>query len=376
MGNKYWFPSAVFHGKVNYQVEIKTESGIISELNVGVEKSPDALFVNGMALPGFIDTHCHGGGGFFFSNQERENLETIAKFHLINGTTTLFASLVSEDKEILRAQVSHLGSLLPLSTIAGIHLEGPWLSTVFNGAHDPSSLRAPESSEILELFEAAKGYLAAVTVAPELDNAIEMISLLTSLGVTVAIGHTDANAEETVSAIDAGAKVVTHFYSCMRPISHRISTLALESLYNQRIHLEFILDGSHIQKKAIQLLLDVAKDRLIAVTDAISAAGMPDGELNLGKVSVVVQDGVAKLKGSDLLAGSTLTMNRAYKFLMDNFKVSPVDAVAYFSGNPAKIYRLGNIGSIEVGNSANLVVVNTDNEVISVVFEGEIVSPI
>jgi N-acetylglucosamine-6-phosphate deacetylase len=376
MGNKFWFESAVFQGKVNYQVEIQVESGVISEVNVGVEKSPNVLFLKGMALPGFIDTHCHGGGGFFFSNKDKENLETIAKFHLVNGTTTLFASLVSEDKETLRAQVNHLGSLLPLQTIAGIHLEGPWLSTVFNGAHDPSTLRDPESTEIMELFEASKGYLAAVTIAPELSNAIEMISLLDSLGVTVAIGHTDANAEETVSAIKAGAKVVTHFYSCMRPISHRVSTLALEALYNKDIHLEFILDGSHIQKKAIQLLLDVAKDRLVAVTDAISAAGMPDGELTLGKVSVVVQDGVAKLKGSELLAGSTLTMNRAYKFLMDNFEVSPVDAVAYFSGNPAKIYKLANVGSIEVGKRANFVIVNTDNEVIDVVFDGEIVSPI
>lgn len=376
MGNKFWFESAVFQGKVNYQVEIEVDSGIISEVKVGVEKPPDALFLNGMALPGFIDTHCHGGGGFFFSDQEKENLETIAKFHLVNGTTTLFASLVSEDKETLRAQVHHLGSLLPFSTIAGIHLEGPWLSTVFNGAHDPSSLRDPESTEIMELFEASKGNLAAATIAPELNNAIEMIALLDSLGVIVAIGHTDANAEETVFAIKAGAKVVTHFYSCMRPISHRVSTLALEALYNKDIHLEFILDGSHIQKKAIQLLLDVAKDRLVAVTDAISAAGMPDGELNLGKVSVVVQDGVAKLKGSELLAGSTLTMNRAYKFLMDNFEVSPVDAVAYFSGNPAKIYKLASVGSIEVGKRANFVVVNTANEVVSVVFEGEIVSPI
>jgi N-acetylglucosamine-6-phosphate deacetylase len=373
MGNKFWFPSAVFEGKVNYQVQIEVDSGVISEVKVGVVKSPNVLHLDGMALPGFIDTHCHGGSGFFFSDHLRENLESIAIFHLVNGTTTLFASLVSEDRGTLLAQVSRLGSLLPLSTIAGIHLEGPWLSTHFNGAHDPSSLRAPESSEVLELFKASKGNLAAVTIAPELNDAIEVVSLLSSLGVTVALGHTDANAEETVSAINAGARVVTHFYSCMRPISHRVSTLALESLYNQNIYLEFILDGSHIQKKAIQLLLDVAKDRLIAVTDAISAAGMPDGELSLGKVSVVVQGGVAKLRGSDLLAGSTLTMSRAYKFLMDNFKVNPVDAVAYFSGNPAKIYNLDNVGSIEVGKRANFVVVNTDNEVVTVVFEGEIV---
>jgi N-acetylglucosamine-6-phosphate deacetylase len=135
------------------------------------------------------------------------------------------------------------------------------------------------------------------------------------------------------------------------------------------------LDGSHIQKKAIQLLLDVAKDRLIAVTDAISAAGMPDGELNLGNVSVIVKNGIANIKGSDLLAGSTLTMRSAYKFLMDNFEVSHVDAVAFFSGNPAKIYNLENVGSIEVGKRANFVVVNSKNEVKTVILEGKVVSP-
>jgi N-acetylglucosamine-6-phosphate deacetylase len=213
-----------------------------------------------------------------------------------------------------------------------------------------------------------------VTIAPELNHAIEIIALLESLGVTVALGHTDANAEQTLSAINVGARVVTHFYSCMRPISHRVSTLALEALYNEEIYLEFILDGSHIQKKAIQLLLDVAKDRLIAVTDAISAAGMPDCELTLGNVSVIVKNGIANLKGTDLLAGSTLTMKNAYKFLMDNFDVHPVEAVAYFSGNPAKIYKLEKVGSIEVGKNANFVVVNSKHEVETVIFEGKVVS--
>jgi len=374
--DKFWFASAVFEGKIHYQVQIGIESGFINEINVGVEKTIDDLTFEAMVLPGFIDTHCHGGGGYFFSNPDSEKIESIAKFHLNNGTTTLFASLVSEDAATLESQVRQLGSVLPLLTIAGIHLEGPWISAKFNGAHDPGSLRAPDLSEVKNLLDASNGKLLSVTIAPELNHALEIIALLESAGVTVALGHTDADAEQTSSAINAGARVVTHFYSCMRPISHRVSTLALESLYNDKINLEFILDGSHIQKKAIQLLLDVAKDRLIAVTDAISAAGMPDGELTLGNVSVVVKNGVAKLKGSDLLAGSTLTMKKAYKYLMDNFKVSPIDAVAFFSGNPAKIYNLENVGSIEVGKRANFVVVNTNNEVETVIFEGKVVSSI
>jgi N-acetylglucosamine-6-phosphate deacetylase len=373
--DKFWFQSAVFEGKIHSKVQIRVESGIIHEINIGVEKSSDGLAFEDMALPGFIDTHCHGGGGYFFSNEDSKNMESISKFHLENGTTTLFASLVSEDVATLESQVRRLGSFLPLATIEGIHLEGPWLSKHFNGAHDPDNLRTPDHSEVRNLIDASDGNLLSVTIAPELDHAIEIITLLESFGVTVALGHTDANAEQTSSAINAGARVVTHFYSCMRPISHRASTLALESLYNDQIYLEFILDGSHIQKKAIHLLLDVAKDRLIAVTDAISAAGMPDGELNLGNVSVIVKNGIANIKGSDLLAGSTLTMRSAYKFLMDNFEVSHVDAVAFFSGNPAKIYNLENVGSIEVGKRANFVVVNSKNEVETVILEGKVVSP-
>jgi len=373
--DRFWFESAVFDGKINYQVQITVESEVIREITVGVEKPLDVLHFDAMAMPGFIDTHCHGGGGYFFSDQDPNNIESIAKFHLANGTTTLFASLVSEDAVTLESQVKRLGSLLPLSTIAGIHLEGPWISSEFNGAHDPGALRTPDPSEVKKLIEASNKKLLSVTIAPELNQAVEIISLLESFGVTVALGHTGASAEQTVSAINAGARVVTHFYSCMKPISHRISTLALESLYNEAIYLEFILDGSHIQKNAIQLLLDVAKDRLVAVTDAISAAGMPDGELTLGNVSVIVKNGVAHLKGTELLAGSTLTMKNAFKFLMDNFEVNPVDAAAYFSGNPAKIYNLKNVGSIEVGKLANFVIVNSNNEVETVILGGKIVSP-
>ena len=373
--DRFWFESAVFDGKINYQVQITVESEVIREITVGVEKPLDVLHFDAMVMPGFIDTHCHGGGGYFFSDQDPNNIESIAKFHLANGTTTLFASLVSEDAVTLESQVKRLGSLLPLSTIAGIHLEGPWISSEFNGAHDPGALRTPDPSEVKKLIEASNKKLLSVTIAPELNQAIEIISLLESFGVTVALGHTGANAEQTVSAINAGARVVTHFYSCMKPISHRASTLALESLYNEAIYLEFILDGSHIQKNAIQLLLDVAKDRLVAVTDAISAAGMPDGELTLGNVSVIVKNGVAHLKGTELLAGSTLTMKNAFKFLMDNFEVNPVDAAAYFSGNPAKIYNLKNVGSIEVGKLDNFVIINSNNEVETVVLEGKIVSP-
>jgi N-acetylglucosamine-6-phosphate deacetylase len=141
-------------------------------------------------------------------------------------------------------------------------------------------------------------------------------------------------------------------------------------LYDKDVFLEFILDGTHIITEAIQLLLDTAREKLIAVTDAISAAGSSDGEIQLGNIAVVVKDGVAKIKGSELLAGSTLTMDRAFKFLMQNFDVSYVEAAKFFAGNAAMKYQLQDVGTLTSGNLANIVVVNSNHEVEAVIFRG------
>jgi N-acetylglucosamine-6-phosphate deacetylase len=190
----------------------------------------------------------------------------------------------------------------------------------------------------------------------------------------VALGHTDADAKITREAIDSGASIITHFYSAMRPISHRVSSLALEALYDKDVFLEFILDGTHIIPEAIQLLLDTAREKLISVTDAISAAGSIDGEIQLGNIAVVVKDGVAKIKNSELLAGSTLTMDRAFKFLMQNFDVSYMEAAKFFAGNAAMKYQLPNVGEIKCGNFADIVIVNSSHEIEAVLFRGNRVS--
>jgi N-acetylglucosamine-6-phosphate deacetylase len=221
-----------------------------------------------------------------------------------------------------------------------------------------------------ELILTSNNTILSVTIAPEIDGAIEAIKLLVGKGIVVALGHTDADAKITREAIDSGASVITHFYSAMRPISHRVSSLALEALYDKDVFLEFILDGTHIIPEAIQLLLDTARHKLIAVTDAISAAGSSDGEIQLGNIAVVVKDGVAKIKNSELLAGSTLTMDRAFKFLMQNFDVSYIEAAKFFAGNAAMKYELPEVGTLEPGNLANIVVVDLNHEIEAVFFRG------
>jgi len=370
MLTKYWFPTAVIGENLEKSVRIVVDEGKITKIQCAVDPTTDDLIINGVALPGFIDTHCHGGNGFFFSDSKIANIESIAEFHLQKGTTTLFASLVTQESSILLEQVGRLGSNIPFLTVAGMHLEGPWLSEKFCGAHDISALRKPDKSEIEELFSTSNNTIISVTIAPEIEGALEAITLLKSLGVVVALGHTDADAKITREAIDCGASIITHFYSAMRPISHRVSSLALEALYDKDVFLEFILDGTHIIPDAIQLLLDTARHKLIAVTDAISAAGSSDGEIQLGNIAVVVKNGVAKIKNSELLAGSTLTMDRAFKFLMQNFEVSYVEAAKFFAGNAAMKYQLPEVGTIEPGNLANIVVVNLNHDIEAVLFRG------
>jgi len=370
MLTRYWFSTAVIGENLEKSVRVEVDEGKITTIQCDTEPTNGDLVINGVALPGFIDTHCHGGNGFFFSNSNIANLESIAEFHLQKGTTTLFASLVTQEASILLEQVGRLGSNIPFLTVAGIHLEGPWLSEKFCGAHDISALRKPDKSEIEELILASNNTIISVTIAPEIEGALEAIKLLISKGIVVALGHTDADAKITRDAIDCGASIITHFYSAMRPISHRVSSLALEALYDKDVFLEFILDGTHIIPEAIQLLLDTARQKLIAVTDAISAAGSSDGEIQLGNIAVIVKDGVAKIKGSELLAGSTLTMDRAFKFLMQNFSVSYVEAAKFFAGNAAMKYELPEVGSLKPGNLANIVVVNSNHEIEGVFLRG------
>lgn len=370
MLTKYWFPSAVIGDFLKQDVEITVNDGLIEEIEFNTDPASDAIQINGVALPGFIDTHCHGGNGYFFSDTEFENVLSIAEFHLQRGTTSLLASLVTQSESMLKEQVSRLSAFVPFSTVRGIHLEGPWLSLKYCGAHDSSQLRSPDVNEIQNLIHESNNKIISVTLAPEIDGAMAAIDFLKANGIVIALGHTDADSQVTREAIERGSKVVTHYYSAMRPISHRISSLALEALYDEDIFLEIILDGTHIIPEAVKLLLDIAKHKLIAVSDAISAAGSQDGEIKLGSIVVEVKNGVAKIKGSDLLAGSTLTMKVAFKFLMENFKIEYVEAAKIFASNAALKYNFTDVGVIGAGKRADIVVVNSQHDIISVIHQG------
>ena len=261
--------------------------------------------------PGYIDLHCHGGAGFYFSDPDPANIRIAIEFHKTHGTNQLVASLITDSVENLHSQIERLVPFFRDGSIAGIHLEGPYLSHARCGAHSANLLRTPNLNEVKSLLEIGDGAISMITIAPELDGALEVISFLSKSKVIAAIGHSAGTYDDAIKAVDAGASLVTHFSNGMSKLRDGEKTFATALLYESSIPLELIVDGHHVSKEDIALIADVASDRIVLVTDAIAAAGQLDGDYMIGSLEVEVVDGTARLKSNGALAGSTLTMKKA-----------------------------------------------------------------
>jgi N-acetylglucosamine-6-phosphate deacetylase len=344
--------SAVIDGQIYENVEITIDEGIITAVDFEGNSEAERVY-SGILIPGFIDIHSHGGGGFYFSDPNPSHVNQAIEVHRSAGTTSQIASLVTADIPTLKNQISSLIPLVNSGALVGIHLEGPYLSSVKCGAHDPHLLRTPVLGEVKSLIEVGQGSIRMITIAPELEGAIECIRWLTSEGIVAAIGHSDADAATTRRAIDAGAQVVTHFSNAM---SKNLSdeSMATQVLSDSSIALELINDGVHVAKDVIKTVIEMALQRTILVTDAMSAAGSSDGMYSIGGLEVEVKDSIARLVRNGSLAGSTLTMEQAFLNFMNKDGVSLIDAVYASSTLPAKILRLEKVGSIAIGNKANI----------------------
>ncbi len=255
-------------------------------------------------LPGFVDMHVHGGGGASFTEGTAEQARQAAEFHRRRGSTSLVASLVTAPVATLEARAAMLAGLADEGVIAGIHLEGPFLAPARRGAQDPRHMIAPDVTVFERLHAAARGHLRVITLAPELPGAAAVIKAAVRSGVTAAIGHTDATADVTAAAIDAGASHATHLYNGMRPPHHREPGAAGALLDRDEVSCEVIADGAHLHGITIRLTARAAgPGRLVLITDAMAAAGMPDGSYRLGSMSVSVTGGVARLAGHPGPAG-------------------------------------------------------------------------
>lgn len=261
----------------------------------------------------YIDLHCHGGGGYYFSDPDPSNVEAAIAFHKSHGTSRLLASLVTESIDDLKLQIKRLLPFFKDGSIAGIHLEGPYLAAARCGAHNPNLLKRPSVAEITDLISLGEGAIKMITIAPELDGALEAISYLSNNQVIAAIGHSAGTYESAMNAVDAGAGLVTHFSNGMSKLKDGDNTFASALLYDTNLPLELIVDGHHVSADDVSVITEVAGDRIVFVTDAMAASGQPDGDYLIGDLEVVVSQGVARLKSNGALAGSTLTMEQAVK---------------------------------------------------------------
>ncbi|MCU1441193.1 MAG: nagA [Rhodoglobus sp.] len=334
--------------------------------------SPAEVDVGGHWLvPGFIDLHGHGGGGHSFDDGPDELLAALAT-HRAHGTTRSVVSLVANPIAALRASLGMIADLAasdPL--ILGSHLEGPFLAPDNRGAHNLEFLLEPQPYEVEELIGAARGTLRQLTIAPELPGSMEAIDVLVEAGIAVAIGHTRADERLAHEAFDRGARILTHAFNAMPGIHHRDPGPVVAAFDDERVTLELILDGKHVHPSVAHLAFGAAPGRIALVTDAMAAAGSVDGDYTLGSLNVTVHEGLAMLRGTNTIAGSTLTQDSAFRQAMRDAHVTPTEAIAALTLTPARALGLDHRhGMLAAGYAADAVLLDHEWRVTAVWADG------
>ncbi|MFH8384772.1 N-acetylglucosamine-6-phosphate deacetylase [Kitasatospora sp. NPDC018058] len=334
----------------------------ITDGTSGGGTEPGDLDLTGYTVvPGFVDLHVHGGGGASYASGVAEEALLVTRTHLAHGTTTTVASTVTGEIDDIARQAAMLSELVEEGVLAGIHFEGPFISHHRCGAHRPDLLRDPDPSLVRELVDAARGHAKMVTLAPELPGGLESVRMLADLGVIAAVGHTDSDYATALAAIEAGATVATHLFNGMPGIGHRAPGPVVALLEDERVTVELINDGVHLHPSVLDLAYRTAgANRVALITDAMGAAGMGDGLYPLGPLQVEVRDGVAMLSDGSSIAGSTLTLDVAFKRAITVNGLTLGQAVESLCTTPARLLGLGgSIGSLETGKNADLVVLDS-----------------
>ncbi len=340
-------------------------------------RTPHGWSPGRMLLPGLVDGHCHGGAGGEFGG-DGESVLTAARHHQRSGTTSLLASLVSNTPGALTAGVTTCAALVSSGDLAGVHLEGPFLSIARRGAQNPSVLTDVDAPLVESLVEraataGAPGALAQMTYAPERRGGDALPALLSRLGILPALGHTDADVDTAWASLQQGREVaprggrplVTHVFNGMPSLHHRapgpVAACLAQAAKGDAV-LEVVGDGVHLAPGTVRMLFDlVGPDGLSLVTDSMAASGMPDGTYTLGGQDVVVADRTARLVEGGSIAGGVATLLDVVRWCVTEAGIPLVDAVTAASRTPARALGLDDVGTLEAGRLADVLVVGEDD---------------
>ena len=358
------------------------EDGRISEVSSLAGKTnlnaPLVDFGDAVIAPGFFDIHIHGGAGLDVMLASASDLPRLGKFLATHGVTGYFPTTVAAPLDSTCAALERLADAIE-ATIAngfvqarplGIHLEGPFLSHKRRGVHPPENLVAPTVAVFDRLWQAARGHVRVLTIAPEIDGAMEVIAEAARRNVCVSIGHSDAEMSVAQEAVKAGARHATHTFNAMRPLDHRDPGIIAEVLTDHRLSADMIVDGIHVAPAVVQIFLETkGRERAVLITDAISATGMPDGRYKLGPIEVDVKDG--KATSGNSLAGSVLTMDRAVRNVTKFSSWNLRDAVRAATLNPAHAVGMASHhGVLAAGANADFTVLSPEGEVLKTIVGG------
>ncbi|MEG1205762.1 MAG: N-acetylglucosamine-6-phosphate deacetylase [Angelakisella sp.] len=361
------------------RADLEIEDGRIKRIDAVIEDfSGDEVFdaSDHLVLPGFIDIHTHGGCGYDMNGITPDQLETLCKFYAAHGVTGVLPTLLSDSRDRLMDYLTTLArgqeTIHTGAEILGIHLEGPYLAREYKGAMPEALLQKPSLDDLATYQRVSSGALRLMTVSPEVEGALEFISAATRVGVRISIGHSGADYDVAWAAIHRGAASSTHTFNGMKlPHQHfpAIGGAVLES----DIYAEVICDGRHLHPGMVRILLKTKSwERIIAVTDSISASGLGDGAYMLGVNPIVVKDGDARLADGSSRAGSTLTADQAFRNLLAYTGESPAKVSWLLSRNPARMLGLDNKkGTLSVGKDADLIIMTRDYQMVATFVEGQ-----
>jgi N-acetylglucosamine-6-phosphate deacetylase len=326
--------------------------------------------------PGFVDLLVHGGGGFGFADEDKSSIAKVSRYFLEHGSTTVMASLYAKPEKRLLKDVSALADYIeanPDSNIRGIHLEGPYLNKELKGAMNEGYLWKPSVESWKKLWDASRGKVKLMTIAPELPGAVEVMREAARDGVVLSIGHSTANYDEIEAAIDNGAAHVTHIFNAMKPFHHRNPGVILGALLRNELKVELIADTLHVHPAVMELVLKLkGANGIILVSDSIRAGGMHEGEYEFADQKVYMKNKKAVLEDGTL-AGSTLTLNMAVKNMIETANARITEAVRMASVNGAKVVNMeSRKGILAVGKDADVVVLDKSYQVDMTIINGKI----